>query len=183
VVILLGVLISNNTETSVQGWYSAPLSINLGGITVEADSVELQFTNSSSYISSASFSVYKKGRLIGMGNAAHGFEPFWGSYHNPIIVSTLSMDVYIGLHGVSIDFDLGEISHAYIEIKTINYISLIWIGSIVTETAIVVMFAMFIARFVTNWKNKDTPRKTLTNNNNPRKTEMRALTSNTLPTL
>ncbi|MEE9458808.1 MAG: hypothetical protein V3V84_03490, partial [Candidatus Bathyarchaeia archaeon] len=113
-----------------------------------------QFTNSSSYNSIARFSVYKNGRLIGTGNAAHGFEPFWGSYHNPIIVSTLTSDVYIGLHGISLDFDIGELSHAYIEIKTIDYISLIWIGSIITETAIAVMFAIFLTRFITEWKNK-----------------------------
>jgi cytochrome c-type biogenesis protein CcmF len=172
VVILFGVLISNNTEISVQGWYSAPVSINLEDISVEVDDIELQFTNSSSYISSARFSVYKNGRLIGIGKAVHGFESFWGSYHQPIIVSTLLMDVYIVLHGVSLDLDLGEISHAYLEVKIIKFISLIWIGCIVTEIAVGILLVIFFVRFITDWKNKDAPRKNLINNNKSRETKM-----------
>jgi cytochrome c-type biogenesis protein CcmF len=149
VLILLGTLISSNTQISALGWYQLCCSVDVGNVSIELDDVIFdEYASPKSYTIRARISVYENGVLTGGGYAFHVVDPGWGSYCRLLITSNLWRDVYISLHNVQMDPNTGSIGTAYVEVTVIERVSLVWAGCLITLIAITTLLVIYITQFI-----------------------------------
>jgi cytochrome c-type biogenesis protein CcmF len=149
VLILIGTLVSSNIQTSAEGWYHINSSIDLGKVSIEMDEIMFdEYTGPNSYSIRGRISIYEGGILTGGGYAYHGSEPGWGTYCGLLIVSNIVRDVYISMHNIRMDPVTGVINQAYLEVKVIEYVSLVWAGCLITLIAISTLLMSYITRII-----------------------------------
>lgn len=160
ILILFGVLISSNIQASYVGWVMPCCPVELGNVVVEVDEVTFQVYSYNSYAIEGKILVYDDGVLSGGGNVYHVVEAGWGSYSQLNVFSTFWRDVYVSLHDAQVDPVTGEITNAYLEIKVIPFISLVWAGCILTILAILSMLVVYSIQFVKKYNPPPSIRKT-----------------------
>ena len=149
VLILIGTLVSSNTQTSWDGWYQLNSSIDLGNVSIEIDEILFnEYTGPTSYSIRGQISIYEGGVLTGGGYTYHGSEPGWGTYSGLLIASNFGRDVYISMHNIKMDPATGAINQAYLEAKVIEYVSLVWAGCVITLIAISTLLTSYITRII-----------------------------------
>jgi cytochrome c-type biogenesis protein CcmF len=147
--ILLGVLVSSNTQSSTQGWYSIGSSTNLGSVTVELNDINVDYVNHYSYTIEGEISVFENSGLSGSGNSIYAVEPSWGAHYTVLIISNLWRDVYVSLHNIRLDPVTGMTLQAYLEVKVITLVSFVWAGCVITVLAISIILGSWGVRFLT----------------------------------
>jgi cytochrome c biogenesis factor len=154
VLVLLGVLLSSNTQTAVEGWYMYHpgeemecCDITIGNILVEMYDVSIELTGPYSYQINGQVIAFENGVLAGGGIASHAVEPGWGSYCEELIISNAWRDIYISLHNIQLDPSTLEVTQVYLEIQTIHFVSLVWMGCIITLGATLTLLIRLLFRF------------------------------------
>ncbi len=140
--ILLGVLMSSNMQTSGQGWCSIGNSVDLGSISVELNDIKVEQFTLYSYTVSGKILAFENGGLAGGGYATYSVEFDWGSYSRVLIISNPWRDLYISLRDVTLNPTTGTIQ-CYLEVKAIKLVSLVWAGSLITLIAISTMLMIY----------------------------------------
>jgi cytochrome c biogenesis factor len=164
ILILLGVLVSYNTQVSVVGWLSHSSTINVGGISVELEDIVLQNMTDldpDSYRIQGRVVVHEGDMVVGSGYSILTVESGWGSYHGVLIIKNFWRDVYVTLHNVIINPITGEVDLIQLEVKIVKLISLIWTGGLIVVSTISTLLAIYGRRITkfhlkNNYSKRDT---------------------------